>query len=78
MLEKKVIVDLIEVLENGCVQVRTNTSIWEDGKQISSTYHRNVIVPGQDYSKETPRVQAVCKAVQTPECIALYEASLPK
>jgi hypothetical protein len=73
MLEKKVTVDLIEVLENGCVQVRTNTSVLEDGKQISSTYHRHVIEPGQDYSKENAKVQAICAAVHTPEVIAAYK-----
>lgn len=32
MLEKFTSVDLIEVIENGCVQVRTKTAIMEDGK----------------------------------------------
>lgn len=73
MLEKKVIVDLIEVLENGCVQVRTNTSILEDGKSISNTYHRHIVAPGDDYSNQDPRVQSVCAAVHTPEVIAAYK-----
>jgi hypothetical protein len=72
MLEKKVVNDLVEVLENGCVQVRTNTVVLEDGKQISNAYHRHVIAPGQDYSKEDAKVQAICAAVHTPEVIAAY------
>ena len=48
-LEKLVVVDRIEVLENGCVQVRTKTAIMEDGKQISGTFHRHVVAPGDDY-----------------------------
>jgi hypothetical protein len=73
-LEKVVVVDRIEVLENGCVQVREKTAIMEDGKQISGTFHRHVIVPGQDYSQEDARVQAICEATHTPEVIAEYQA----
>jgi len=75
-LEKKVVVDLIETLENGTVQVRTKTAILEDGKEISSKFHRHVVVPGQDYSKEDAKVQAICKAVQTAEVIASYDAAI--
>lgn len=74
MLEKSVLVDRIEVLENGCVQVRTRTSILEDGKQISGTFHRHVVAPGNDYSGEDSKVQAVCAAVHTPKVIAAYKA----
>ena len=74
-LEKKVVVDLVETLENGVVQVRTKTAILEDGKEISSKFHRHVVAPGQDYKQEDPRVQAICEAVHTPKVIATYEAS---
>ena len=75
MLEKIEIVDRIEVLENGCVQVRTKTAIMEDGKQISGAYHRHVIAPGSDYSGENARVQAVCAATHTSDVIESYNAS---
>ena len=75
-LKKIITVDMIEVLENGCVQVRTKTAILEDGNQISGTFHRHVIAPGDDYSQEDSRVQAICAAVQTPEVIDAYKASL--
>lgn len=75
-LEKKVSVDLIEILENGIVQVRTKTAIMEDGKQISSKFHRHVVAPGDDYSQEDARVQTICAAVHTPEVIAAYKATL--
>lgn len=74
-LEKVTVVDLIETLENGSVQVRTKTAIMEDGEQISGTYHRHVIAPGADYSAEDARVQAICAAVHTPEVIAAYQAT---
>ena len=73
-LEKKVVVDLIEVVENGVVQVRTKTSILEDGVQISSTYHRHSLEPGDDYSGQDDRVKAICQSVHTPQLIAEYKA----
>jgi hypothetical protein len=74
-LEKKVVVDLIETLENGRVQVRTKTAILEDGKEISGKFHRHVVAPGADYSAEDAKVQAICAAVHTPEVVAAYEAA---
>jgi len=75
MLEKVQIVDRIEVVENGSVQVRTKTAIMEDGKQISGTFHRHVVAPGDDYSNEDARVQAVCAATHTADVIATYKAA---
>lgn len=76
MLEKIEIVDRIEVIESGVVQVRTKTSIMEDGKQISGTFHRHVVVPGADYSSEDDRVQAICAATHTADVIAAYKAAI--
>lgn len=74
-LEKQTTVDRIEVIENGSVQVRTATRIVEDGNVISTSYHRHVVAPGQDYSQEDARVQAICAATHTPEVIAAYQAA---
>jgi hypothetical protein len=75
MLEKIEIVDRIEVVENGCVQVRTKTAIIEDGKQISGNFHRHVVAPGDDYSAEDARVQAICAATHTADVVAAYKAT---
>lgn len=75
MLEKIVSVDLIEVVESGVVQVRTKTAIKEDGEQISSTFQRHIVAPGDDYSGEDTRVQGVCAALHTAEVIAAYKAA---
>ena len=75
-LEKQTTVDKIEVLENGCVQVRTATRIVEDGNVISSSYHRHVVAPADDYSGEDARVQAICAATHTAEVIAAYQAAI--
>ena len=75
-LEKQTVVDKIEVLENGCVQVRTATRIMEDGVQLSQSYHRHVVAPGNDYSGEDARVQAICAATHTAEVVAAYQAAI--
>lgn len=75
-LEKQVIIDSIEVVANSAVQVRTKTAIVEDGKELSFSYHRHVVAPGQDYSAEDAKVQAICAVVHTPEAIAAYQAQL--
>ena len=75
-LEKQTVVDKIEVVENGTVQVRTATRIIEDGVQLSQSYHRHVVAPSDDYSGEDARVQAICAATHTAEVIAAYQAAI--
>lgn len=75
-LEKITSVDKIEVVDSGCVQVRTKTTITEDGAVIGSSLHRHVIAPGDDYSGEDVRVQAICSATHTPEIIEAYKAAI--
>ncbi len=75
MLEKIEIVDLIEVIENGSIQVRTKTAIKEDGVEISSKFHRHIVVPGADYSAEDAKVQAIAASIHTAEVIAAYQAA---
>ena len=74
-LEKVTSVDLIEVIENGILQVRTKTTILEDGKQISGSFHRHVVAPGDDYSKQDARVKAICAATHTTAVVAAYKAA---
>ncbi len=74
-LEKINVVDLIEVTEQGCVQIRTKMAIVENGQQISASFHRHVIAPGDDYANEDARVKSICKATHTPAVIAAYKAA---
>lgn len=75
MLEKIVSVDLIEVVENGCIQVRTKTAIKEDGVEISSKFHRHVVVPGANVSGEDVKVQAIAAAIHTADAVVAYKAA---
>ena len=73
-LSKVTVVDKIEVLEKGQVQVRTATRVLEDGVELSSSFHRHVVVPSTkasgswadtDISGEDARVQAIATATWT-------------
>ena len=73
-LTKVTVVDKIEVLEKGQVQVRTATRIMEDGVELSSSFHRHVVSPSTktgdtwgdtDISGEDARVQAIATATWT-------------
>ena len=44
-LTKETVVDKIEVLEMGEIQVRTATRVLEDGVVLSSSFHRHTLVP---------------------------------
>jgi hypothetical protein len=74
-LEKVISVDLIEVVENGSIQVRTKTVIEENGVEISSKFARHVVAPGDDYSAEDARVKAICAAMHTADVVAAYKAA---
>jgi hypothetical protein len=74
-LEKVIFVDLIEVVKNGCIQVRTKTAIKENGVEISNQFHRHVVVPGADVSGEDAKVQAIAASIHTAEVIAAYQAA---
>ena len=64
-LEKITEIGSIEVLPLGQIQVRTDTVIKEDGKEISRKYHRHVVEPGHNTANEDQRVKEVSEAVHT-------------
>jgi len=75
-LIEKQLVDLTEVLQNGILQVRTANIIERDGVEVTRTFHRHVLSPGDDVTNEDPKVQAIANAVWTADVIAAYQASL--
>ena len=58
------------------VQVRVATVIKRDGEEISRSFSRHVLAPGDDYSAEEAKVQAVCAAVHTQDVIDAYAAHM--
>jgi len=84
-LTKEIVVDKIEVLEKGQVQVRTATRVLEDGVELSSSFSRHVVVPSTkasgswadtDISGEDARVQAIATATWTNSVKTAYQAMM--
>lgn len=76
MLEKKTVIDQIEVLENGCIQIRQATKILDDGVEIGKTYQRWVLLPGDSLDGQGERVKKIAKAVWDKSVIEAYKASI--
>jgi len=81
-LTKEIIVDKIEVLELGQIQVRTATRVKEDGTTLSQSFFRHVLVPSikidgvwtdTDISGEDASVQAQANAKWTAEVKTAYQ-----
>ena len=74
-ITKETIIDKIEVLEHGSIQIRRATYFVEDGVRVGNpTYHRHVKQPGEDVSGEDARVQAIANTDWTPTRIAAFQA----
>ena len=58
------------------IQVRTKTSIMEDGEEISFKYHRKVLTPDADVSGESAEIQALAGALWTDELKSAYADSI--
>jgi len=67
-------VDQIELTESNIIQIRTATIIKKDGAELTRTYHRHTVAPGDDVSAEDLKVQAIANAIWTEEVIAAYQA----
>ena len=78
--------DKIEIVNKWNIQVRTASIIKEDGKELTRSFHRKVLVPGTldasdnlvatDISKEDSDVQSICNAAWTDQVKADYKAFL--
>jgi len=58
------------------IQVRTKTSIMEDGEELSFKYHRKVLTPDADVSGESAEIQALAGALWTDELKSAYADSI--
>ena len=84
-LTKETVIDKIEVLELGQLQVRRATRVKEDGVVLSTSFHRHVLYPSTkasgswadtDISGEDARVQAVATATWTNSVKTAYRAMI--
>ena len=74
-LTKSAVIDQITVTENGIILYRNATRIMEDGVQLSQTYHRSSLTPGQDLTGVPANVVAICNAAWTADVVAAYQAA---
>jgi len=73
-LTKSTVVDRIEILETGQLQIRSATRIFEDGAELSSAFRRHVLDPGDDTAGEAQRVRDVAAATWTAQVLADWAA----
>lgn len=74
-LTKQTVIDQITVTENGILLYREATKIVEDGVELTKTYHRSSLQPGQDLTGQPEKVVSIAQAAWTPEVIAAYQAA---
>ena len=75
MLEKEIVTDKIEILEDGTMQTREVTRIIEDGEVISQSFtNRKIIEPGDDVTALEQRIKNVVGVIHTTEVITTYQA----
>lgn len=67
------IIDSIDVLADGQIQVRRADIVYRDGQEIAKVYHRHVVHPGMSLDTQDARVRTVAKSVHTPAVIAEYK-----
>jgi hypothetical protein len=76
-LSKSVYIDKHEIVGPfKQVQCRQATVVSEDGVELSRSFHRCVISPGDDVSGESSETQAIVAAVHTQEIKDAYAAHL--
>jgi len=67
MITKQKVIDQITVTENGIVLYREATRIVEDGVELTKTYHRSSLTPGQDLTGQPEKIVAIAQAAWTPK-----------
>ena len=78
-ITKETVQDKIEIVGNfKHIQVRTETVIKEDGVEISRSYHRHVVAPDSDSSKESDDVKAMVAQFHTDAVKKAYADHIAK
>lgn len=78
---EKTIVDKIEILEDGQIQIREATIVYRDGVEITRTYKRHCVAPDiapAELLNEDARVQAVCGVIHTKDVKDKYKEKKAK
>jgi hypothetical protein len=75
LTEKKEI-NLIEIVNNN-IQVREELIIEKDGLEIAKNFHRYVLCPGDDLSKESDKIKSIAAVIWTQEIVEAYKQKKP-
>jgi hypothetical protein len=76
-ITKTTAIDKIEIVgEYKHIQVREASIIEEDGVELTRSFHRYVLSPGQDITEQSSEIQSIANAVWTEEVINAYSASI--
>jgi len=77
-ITERTIIGSREVLPDGQIQVRTDSIYEKDGIEISRSYHRHVVSPGDDLDREDESVRRIARVEHTPAKIAAFKLSREK
>jgi len=78
-LQQTTVIDKIEIIEDGTLQIRQRTDIFDDVSPtniLASTYQRSTLTPGESTTGQDAKVIAIASVTWTQEVIAAYQASL--
>ena len=67
----------VEVLPDRTLQVRRSDIIKEDGVVVATSYHRHIVVPGDDVTAEATVVQLIAGVLHDAATVSAYEAANP-
>jgi hypothetical protein len=70
------VIDKVEILENGVIQVRQAQVITDSGNEIARNFSRWVLSPGDNISTQDSKVKAIATELWTPSVISAYKATL--
>jgi len=73
-LTKERVLDKIEIVQGVMMQIRYKDIVKEDGKEIASSYFREVIGPLDSKEGKHLTIQSIANILHTPEVVAQYQA----
>ena len=78
-LEKSIAEDKIEIYDRGAyksIGVRTATIVTDDGAELTRSFHRHVVAPNDDVSKESDEVKKLAEIYFTDDAKAKHKAAM--
>lgn len=74
---KQVVIDKIEILEDGVFQIRMDVrALDDDGSLIGHRYNRQLLVPGQDVTNQPLKIRRLTAIIWDAQTVADYLAKV--